>query len=79
MSDTERMKRDVEGYTNTLDRMEPDIHHIDASAFYASAAISLKRIADVLERLPLDKPDRLGAFVARVVKIAQEELDDIPF
>jgi hypothetical protein len=28
--------------------LEPDIHYIDASALYASAAISLKRIADSL-------------------------------
>lgn len=31
------------------DRLEPDILPIYASIFYASAAISLKRIADALE------------------------------
>lgn len=36
-------------YQNTVNRMEPDIVFIDAAGFYASAAISLKRIADALE------------------------------
>lgn len=36
-------------YGETVDRFEPNIAHVDASAFYASAAISLKRIADTLE------------------------------
>lgn len=40
---------DGEGYLATLASIEPDIHPIDPSAFYASAAISLKRIADVAE------------------------------
>lgn len=47
MGETERLKRDA--YLDTVARLEPDIHMIDASAFYASAAISLKRIADALE------------------------------
>jgi hypothetical protein len=46
MNDTDKMRRDVDAYTATIDRLEPDIAMIDASAFYASAAISLKRIAD---------------------------------
>jgi hypothetical protein len=33
----------------TVERLEPDIHPIDPGVFYASAAISLKRIADLLE------------------------------
>lgn len=37
------------GYSATIDSIEPDISPIDAPAFYASAAISLKRIADVAE------------------------------
>ena len=37
-------------YLQTVDRLEPEIHMIDAGAFYASAAISLKRIADALEK-----------------------------
>lgn len=38
-----------EVYMDTIERLEPDIGAIDAAAFYASAAISLKRIADTLE------------------------------
>lgn len=41
----------VASYVATVESMEPDISPIDASAFHASAAISLKRIADLLERL----------------------------
>lgn len=40
----------VDAYLNTVGRLEPDIAPIDVSAFYASAAVSLKRIADVLSR-----------------------------
>lgn len=36
-------------YQDTVARLEKDIAMIDAGAFYASAAISLKRIADALE------------------------------
>lgn len=39
----------VDGYSATLDSIEPDIHSIDPGAFYASAAISLKRIADAAD------------------------------
>ncbi len=38
-----------EAYAATVDSIEPHVAAIDASAFYASAAISLKRIADVAE------------------------------
>lgn len=38
-------------YLATVYRLEPDIVMIDAGAYYASAAISLKRIADALEKL----------------------------
>ncbi len=37
-------------YIETIERLEKDIAMIDAGAFYASAAISLKRIADLLEK-----------------------------
>lgn len=37
-------------YLDTVGKLEPEIHPIDAGAFYASAAISLKRIADTLEK-----------------------------
>jgi hypothetical protein len=40
---------DPTSYLATLDSIEPNIHPIDASTFYASAAISLKRIADAME------------------------------
>ena len=33
-------------YMDTVKRLEPDISAIDAAAYYASAAISQKRIAD---------------------------------
>lgn len=46
-----RIRRDVEAYGETVERLEPDIHPIDASAFYASAAISLRRIADNSDKL----------------------------
>lgn len=42
-------KERVDTYLGTIVRLEPDVHMIDAGAFYASAAISLKRIADALE------------------------------
>lgn len=41
-------------YIDTVARLEPDIAMVDASAFYASAAISLKRIADSLEDIAAD-------------------------
>lgn len=41
------MDRDV--YLNTVERLEPEIASVDAGAYYASAAISLKRIADFLD------------------------------
>lgn len=44
-------KERVDGYLGTVDRLEPDIAPIDASAFYASAAVSLKRIADNFEKM----------------------------
>ncbi len=51
MSETvDKMKREVDAYLATIDRLEPNIAAIDASAAYASIAISLKRIADTLER-----------------------------
>jgi hypothetical protein len=44
-------KRSVDAYMATISRLEPDIAPIDASAFYASAAISLKRQADAMESM----------------------------
>lgn len=39
-----------EVYQGTVERMEPEIHHMDASACLPSIAISLKRIADAIEK-----------------------------
>lgn len=50
MKDSEMLAERVDVYIETIKRLEPDIAMIDASAFYASAAISLKRIADILEK-----------------------------
>ncbi len=52
--DEEKMskeKKAVDDYLETVDRLEPSIHPIDPGAFYASAAISLKRIADASEAI----------------------------
>lgn len=43
----------VDAYLDTVARLEPDIVPIDLSAAAASIAISLKRIADSLEKLVL--------------------------
>lgn len=51
----------VDGYQGTVQRLEPEIHPIDAAAFYASAAISLKRIADSLEKM-VGKGDGYNAY-----------------
>lgn len=39
----------TDSYLATVDSIEPNVHSIDPGAFYASAAISLKRIADVAD------------------------------
>lgn len=49
--ENERMKRDVDSYLETINRLEKDISPIDASAAYASQSISLKRIADACEAM----------------------------
>lgn len=53
--EAERRRREAKdqaaGYLATLESIEPDINMIDPGAFYASAAISLKRIADGIDRL----------------------------
>lgn len=45
------MSDDADAYFKTLARMETDIIHHDPSAYGTSIAISLKRIADSLEKL----------------------------
>ncbi len=49
MGDTMSLRRDY--YQETLELIEPDLAMVDPGTYYASAAVSLKRIADVLERL----------------------------
>lgn len=41
----------ADAYLKTIERLEPNIAMIDASAFYASVAISQKRQADALEKI----------------------------
>jgi hypothetical protein len=43
-------KERVDAYMGTVARMEPEITMVDHDAAMASIAISLKRIADVLEK-----------------------------
>ena len=59
-------------YLKTVARLEPDICMIDAAAYYASAAISLKRIADSLEILSTEikgNPEKYG-LVQAILEVA---------
>ena len=40
-----------EVYSETIERMEPEITHVDRDAALASIAISLKRVADSLQTI----------------------------
>ena len=51
-------KLDSNDYLDTVARLEPDIVAIVDGAYYASAAISLRRIADSLEKI-IDHLDTL--------------------
>jgi len=42
---------ELNAYLMTVDRLEHEITMIDKGYFYASAAISLKRIADYLDKI----------------------------
>jgi hypothetical protein len=53
------MKTDTDVYLETIKRIEPEIAMIDAGAFYASAAISLKRIAEELRNLRIIEMSKL--------------------
>lgn len=62
----------LESYIATIDSIEPNIHSIGTAAFYASAAISLKRIADVADLFALsllkdykEKDDGIQAWAHR--------------
>lgn len=48
--EAEAAGRRVDGYLGTVDRMEPNIHPVDHDGAMASIAISLRRIADALEK-----------------------------
>lgn len=41
----------IEGYEDTVSRMEKDISFVDTAAGWASCSISLKRIADNLDSI----------------------------
>lgn len=58
----------VDAYQETVKRLEPDIAPIDASAFYASAAISLRRSADAQE----DTARVLGIIGSTLMEILEE-------
>lgn len=47
-------------YLETVHRLEPDIHPVDRDGSLTSIAISLKRIADVLESIALRKDSDHG-------------------
>lgn len=64
----------VDSYLDTISRLEPDISPIDASAFYASAAISLKRLADSAE-----KSSRYTKRLVEYERLQGEAMDRIAF
>ena len=57
------MSREDDAYLKTIDRLEPEVAAIDAGGGWASIAISLRRIADALDRLvkPPVPPKKDGA------------------
>jgi hypothetical protein len=64
-------QEELDTYANTIARLEPEVAMIDAGAYYASAAISLKRIADSLNQLTmvqehlLDRLDNISTNIVR--------------
>lgn len=54
-------KERIDTYLETVKRLEPDISMIDNGAYNASAAISLKRIADTLESIEAFLINNYGA------------------
>lgn len=68
-SNLSKAARGVDEYLATLARLEPDIHPVDASAFYASAAISLKRLADKFCGVPATESDA-RYFIRMITKLA---------
>lgn len=65
------LKDRVDGYMATIERLEPDIHAIDAAAAYASIAISLKRIADGLEEITKHFP-MIAFSLDQICKVGDE-------
>jgi hypothetical protein len=64
---SKKMHRDVDVYMDTVNRFEPDIHPTDIAAHGTSIAISLKRIADILEA-NYNKPTLTKSFWSRFFK-----------
>lgn len=67
-------------YLDTVGRLEPNIGMIDPGAFYASAAISLKRIADNLAdnfiRSQIHDALKHGSSDADIVRRMRDALED---
>lgn len=54
MSDATDRKSPLEEHQATIDRLEPDVASIFAGTASASIAISLKRIADGLDKIEIE-------------------------
>lgn len=59
-------------YLNTLNRMEPNITGVDRDPAFASIAISLKRIADALERANLNGDNLANAIEGAIYRGMQK-------
>lgn len=55
-----------EVYLQTVERMEPDITYVDRDGALASIAISLKRIADVMEKKDSEREFRDERFTTQL-------------
>lgn len=55
-----------EAYLQTVERMEPDITSVDRDGALASIAISLKRIADVMEKKDSEREFRDERFTTQL-------------
>lgn len=69
----------VEGYLDTVKRLEPNLHMVDRDAWGTSIAISLKRIADMMQS---DRDEKIKSaevqtelFLARL-RAETDELND---
>lgn len=52
--------KDIDIYQDCIKRLEPDVTHMDQDATLTSIAISLKRIADVMEALNTQQVNEYG-------------------